>query len=297
MKDKIFSENSKKNGNRIYDEIIIYQPDSTLSLDVRVEDDTVWLSQAQMADLFMRDRTVITRHINNIFKEQELDESSNVHFLHIPNSDKPVKLYSLDVIISVGYRVKSIRGTQFRQWANKILKDYLLKGYSINQRLLHIESRIDRLQSEHDRRLYELTDKVDFFVRTSLPPVEGVFFNGQIFDAYKFVCDLIKSAHARIILIDNYIDESVLTLLDKRSVDIKAAIYTQNISKQLQLDIERHNAQYATIEIRKAKAVHDRFLIIDDTIFHIGASIKDLGKKLFAFSKMEIAPDIILNTI
>lgn len=297
MKDKIFSETSKKNGNRIYDEIIIYQPDSTLSLDVRVENDTVWLSQAQMADLFMRDRTVITRHINNIFKEQELEESSNVHFLHIPNSDKPVKLYSLDVIISVGYRVKSIRGTQFRQWANKILKDYLLKGYSINQRLLHIESRIDRLQSEHDRRLYELTDKVDFFVRTSLPPVEGVFFNGQIFDAYKFVCDLIKSAHTRIILIDNYIDESVLTLLDKRSVDIKAAIYTQNISKQLQLDIERHNAQYATIEIRKPKAVHDRFLIIDDTIFHIGASIKDLGKKLFAFSKMEIAPDIILNTI
>lgn len=297
MKDNSLFDNSKQNGNRTSDKIILYKPDSTISLDVRVENDTVWLSQAQMADLFLRDRTVITKHINNIFKEQELEESSNVHFLHIANSDKPVKLYSLDVIISVGYRVKSIRGTQFRQWANKILKDYLLKGYSLNQRLLHIESRIDRKLSEHDRRLDELTDKVDFFVRTSLPPVEGVFFNGQIFDAYKFVCDLIKSAHKRIILIDNYIDESVLTLLDKRSVDIKATIYTQSISKQLQLDIDRHNAQYATIEILKAKAVHDRFLIIDDTIFHIGASIKDLGKKLFAFSKMEIAPDIILNTI
>ena len=297
MKDNSLFDNSKQNGNRTSDKIILYKPDSTISLDVRVENDTVWLSQAQMADLFLRDRTVITKHINNIFKEQELEESSNVHFLHIANSDKPVKLYSLDVIISVGYRVKSIRGTQFRQWANKILKDYLLKGYSLNQRLLHIESRIDRKLSEHDRQLDELTDKVDFFVRTSLPPVEGVFFNGQIFDAYKFVCDLIKSAHKRIILIDNYIDESVLTLLDKRSVDIKATIYTQSISKQLQLDIERHNAQYATIEILKTKAVHDRFLIIDNTIFHIGASIKDLGKKLFAFSKMEIAPDIILNTI
>ncbi len=158
-----------------------------------------------MSDLFERDRSVITRHINNIFKEEELEERSNVHFLHIANSDKPIKLYSLDVIISVGYRVKSLRGTQFRQWANKVLKEYLLKGYSINQRLMHMENRIDHRLSEHDIQIKELSNRMDFFVRTSLPPREGILFDGQIFDAYVFVCDLIKRAHKRIILIDNYI--------------------------------------------------------------------------------------------
>ncbi|MBP3288628.1 MAG: virulence RhuM family protein [Muribaculaceae bacterium] len=278
-------------------EIILYQPDSTVKLEVRLENDTVWLTQQQMSDLFLRDRTVITRHINNIFKEKELEEESNVHFLHIANSDKPIKLYSLDVIISVGYRVKSIRGTQFRQWANKVLKEYLLRGYSINQRLLHIESRIDHRLSEHDHQIKELSGKVDFFLRTSLPPKEGILFDGQIFDAYLFVCDLVKRAKKRIVLIDNYIDETVLTLLDKRHSGVLATIYTRRISRQLQLDIERHNDQYPPIDVRTAPDIHDRFMVIDDTLYHIGASIKDLGLKLFAFSRMETPPAAILDNL
>ena len=250
-----------------------------------------------MSDLFLRDRTVITRHINNIFKEKELDEESNVHFLHIANSDKPIKLYSLDVIISVGYRVKSIRGTQFRQWANKVLKEYLLRGYSVNQRLLYMESRIDRRLSEHDNQIRELAGKVDFVLKTSLPPREGILFDGQIFDAYVFVCDLIRRARKRIILIDNYIDETVLTLLNKRNKGVFATIYTKRIDENLRLDIERHNDQYTPINVRTASNIHDRFLIIADTLYHIGASIKDLGKKLFAFSKMETSPDYILDKI
>ena len=280
-----------------YNEIILYQPDASVKLEVRLEDETVWLTQQQMSDLFLRDRTVITRHINNIFKEKELDEESNVHFLHIANSDKPIKLYSLDVIISVGYRVKSIRGTQFRQWANKVLKEYLLRGYSVNQRLLYMESRIDRRLSEHDNQIRELAGKVDFVLKTSLPPRERILFDGQIFDAYVFVCDLIRRARKRIILIDNYIDETVLTLLNKRNKGVFATIYTKRIDENLRLDIERHNDQYTPINVRTASNIHDRFLIIDDTLYHIGASIKDLGKKLFAFSKMETSPDYILDKI
>ena len=189
-------------------EIVVYQPDETVRLDVRLDGDTVWLTQNQMTDLFQRDRTVITRHINNVFSEGELDEKSNVHFLHFANSDKPVKLFSLDVIISVGYRVKSTQGTRFRQWANKVIKEYLLKGYCINPRLTAIEHRLDI----HEK-------KINFFVRSSLPPVEGIFFDGQIYDAYAFVADLVRKAARRIVLIDNYIDDTVLTMLSKRADD------------------------------------------------------------------------------
>ena len=269
-------------------EIILYQPDSTVKLEVRLENETVWLTQQQMSELFERDRTVITRHINNIFKENELEENSNVHFLHIANSDKPIKVYSLDVIISVGYRVKSHRGTQFRQWANKVLKEYLLRGYSINQRLMHMESRIDHRLSEHDIQLKELSNRMDFFVRTSLPPREGIIFDGQIFDAYTLMCDLIRSARSRIIMVDNYIDDSVFIQLDKRAEGVSATIFTPSISRALRQDLERHNAQYAPIEVKAFRRAHDRFLIIDNTVYHVGASFKDLGKKLTAFSKREI---------
>lgn len=279
------------------DEIILYQPDSTISLDVRVENETVWLTQSQMTELFQRDRTVITRHITNIFKEKELEENSNVQFLHIAQSDKPVKLYSLDVIISVGYRVKSKRGIQFRQWANKILKDYLLRGYSFNQRLLYMESRIDYRLSAHDHQIKELTDKVDFFIRTSLPPKEGILFDGQIFDAHAFINQLIRSARSMIILIDNYVDDTVLTQLDNRNAGVSAVIYTQRITNAFRLDIDRHNSQYSPIQVKVADKIHDRFIIIDDSTYHIGASIKDLGRKLFAFSKMEIPPSFILDHI
>lgn len=281
-------------------EIILYQPDSTLSLDVRVENETVWLTQAQMTELFQTTRNNITLHIRNIFKEGELEESSVCKESLLTAADGKrykTKFYSLDVIISVGYRVKSVRGTQFRIWANKILKEYLLRGYSVNQQLLYMESRIDRRLSEHDKRLDELTDKVDFFIRTSLPPKEGVFFNGQIFDAHEFICRLIKNANKRIILIDNYVDESVLVQLDNRNADVSALIYTGEISRTFRQSINRHNRQYAPIDIRTADKIHERFLIIDNTLYHIGASIKDLGKKLFAFSQMEISPDVILDNL
>lgn len=254
-----------------------------MKLEVRVDGDTVWLTQAQMSDLFDRDRTVITKHIRNIFSEMELDEKSNVHFLHFANSDKPVKLFSLDVIISVGYRVKSIQGTRFRQWANKILKEYLYRGYCLNSRLTAIEHRLD----DHEK-------KIDFFVRTSLPPIEGIFYNGQIFDAYVFVSDLIKSARKSIILIDNYIDESVLLMLSKRSEGVSAEIRTGRMSEYLQLDIRKHNNQYEPIRLLQTPDIHDRFLIIDTDIYYIGASLKDLGKKLFAFSKMSIDLDRLI---
>jgi hypothetical protein len=282
-------------------EIILYQPNSTFSLDVRVDKETVWLTQPQIAELFGTKRPAITKHLTNIFKSGELDEDSVCSILELTAADGKnyrTKFYNLDAILSVGYRVNSINATQFRQWANKVLKEYLLRGYSVNQRLLYMESRIDHRLSEHDRRLDELTDKVDFFVKASLPPVEGIFFNGQIFDAYKFVCDLIKSAKKRIVLIDNYVDESVLTLFDKRRDGVKAIIYTDaERSRQIRLDLQRHNRQYAPIEIKYVADIHDRFLIIDESLYHIGASIKDLGKKLFAFSKMEIAPSVILDTL
>ena len=275
-------------------EIILYQPDETVRLEVRMEDETVWLTQAQIAELFERDRTVITKHINNVFKENELEEKSNVHFLHIANSDKPVKYFSLDVIISVGYRVKSLRGTQFRKWANGVLKDYLLKGYSVNQRLNDMGKELTRIKetlSEHSR-------KIDFFVRTSLPPVEGIFFDGQIFDAYKFATDLIKSAKKSLLLIDNYVDESVLLMLSKRNPGVSATIYTQKITKQLQLDLDKNNDQYPPVNIRTYRNSHDRFLIVDDKeVYHIGASLKDLGKKMFAFSKLEIEPGVITEKL
>ena len=282
-------------------EIILYQPNSTFSLDVRVDKDTVWLTQTQIAELFGTKRPAITKHLSNIFKSGELNEDSVCSIMELTAADGKdyrTKIYNLDAILSVGYRVNSINATKFRQWANGVLKDYLLRGYSVNQRLLYMESRVDQRLSEHDRRLDELTDKVDFFVRASLPPVEGIFFNGQIFDAYKFVCDLVKSARKRIVLIDNYVDESVLTLLDKRGSDVKAIIYTDaDRSRQIALDLNRHDRQYAPLEIRFVTDIHDRFLIIDDALYHIGASIKDLGKKLFAFARMAAAPTVILDAL
>ncbi len=280
-------------------EIILYQPDSTLSLDVRVENDTVWLNRNQIATLFDRDVKTIGKHINNALKE-ELDGLSVIAKFATTASDGKtyqVEYYNIEMITSIGYRVKSKRGVQFRVWANKVLKDYLLRGYSVNQRLLYIESRIDRRLLEHDRRLDDLTDKVDFFIRTSLPPKEGIFYNGQIFDAHEFICSLIKRANNRIILIDNYVDESVLVQLDNRNSGVSALIYTGEISRTFCQSVNRHNRQYAPIEVKTADRIHDRFLIIDDILYHIGASIKDLGRKLFAFSQMETSPDVILDNI
>ena len=231
-------------------EIVMYQPDETIRLEVRMDEETVWLTQQQMAELFQKDQSVVARHINNAFKEGELDENSNMHFLHNTRYKyRPTKVYSLDVIISVGYRVKSKRGTAFRQWANKVLKDYLLRGYAINQRIAQIEQRTDTRFESHAARISALEDKVDFFVRSSLPPVEGIFFDGQIFDAYVQIVSLIKQAKHSVVLIDNYIDETTLTMLSKRDANVSATIYTRQLSNQQQLDITRHNQQYQPITI------------------------------------------------
>ena len=285
-------------------EIILYQPDETVSLEVRLDAETVWLTQQQMKELFNSSKQNISLHINNIYKEGELDARSTVKdYLTVQKEgsrsiQRIVKHYNLDVIISVGYRVKSFQGTLFRQWANKILKEYLLRGYSINQRLQYVEEKIDKRLSQHEKILQEHQNKIDFFVKTSLPPVEGIFFDGQIFDAYALVCRLIKSATHRIVLIDNYVDETTLTMLDKRSNGVEAAVYTPTIGEQLQLDIDRHNAQYQPITVRRLKKSHDRFLILDDDVYHVGVSLKDLGKKWFAIMKMnETVADDILQRI
>ncbi len=279
-------------------EIIIYHPKELPSrIEVRVEGETVWLTQEQMATLFGRNRVAITQHIGNIFKEEELDKevvckdfllTTQHGAIKGKSQTRKIKIYNLDVIISVGYRVKSKQGTQFRIWANKILKDYLLKGYAVNKRIDRIEDKVDSLADK--------VNEINLQINTNLPPKQGIFFEGQIFDAYVFVCDIIKEAKQSVILIDNYVDESVLTLLSKRHRDAKASIYTKT-SKQLALDVKKHNSQYPKIELKEFTKSHDRFLIIDEaTIYHFGASLKDLGKKWFAFSKMDMgAIEIIAN--
>jgi len=286
------NKDTRQNG-----EIILYQPDSSIRLEVRMEEDTVWLTQAQMAMLFETSRNNITLHIKNIFKEGELEKAAVCKdFLLTATDGKKykTKLYNLDVIISVGYRVKSKWGTRFRIWANKVLKEYLLRGYAINQHIQYVEQRIDRQLQEHSERIHDLEDKVGLFVRTSLPPVEGIFYDGQIFDAYAFASDLNRSARKRVILIDNYIDESVLMMLAKREEGVTAEIVTRRVTEALTLDLERHNRQYPPVDVRECDRYHDRFLIIDETVYHLGASLKDLGKKLFAFSRMEIKAEEIM---
>ena len=284
------SELSQKEQNQI----ILYRPNDTISLEVRLENDTVWLTQAQIANLFGVGQPAISKHLKNIFTSEELDINSVYSILEYTANDGKIYntgFYNLDAILSIGYRVNSKNATLFRQWANKVLKEYLLRGHALNYKFELIEEQL----KEHRAILDKHEDKIDFFVRTSLPPSEGVFHNGQIFDAYKFATDLIKSAKKSLVLVDNYVDESVLLMLSKREAGVSAKIYTANISKQLTLDLAKHNKQYPTIEIFMHTTSHDRFLIIDDAeVYHIGASLKDLGKKLFAFSKLNIEPSAIL---
>ena len=263
-------------------EIVMYQPDDTIRLEVRVENETVWLTQQQMAVLFNATKQNVSLHISNIYNEGELDEISTVKDSLTVRQEgnrtvrRYVKYYNLDVIISVGYRVKSLRGTRFRQWANRILKDYLLHGYSINRRFEQIE-----------HRLVVAEGKIDFFVQKSLPPVEGIFYDGQIFDAYAQIVSMIKQAKRSIVLVDNYVDETTLTMLSKRGANVSATIYTKQTAQQFQLDVQRHNQQYPPITIHACQRNHDRFLIIDDVVYLFGASLKDAGKKLFAYIQMQ----------
>ena len=269
-------------------EIVVYRPNETLRLDVNVENETVWLTQAQMVKLFERDQSVIARHIRNAFKEGEVSRESNMHFLHNAISDKPVQCYDLDVIISVGYRVKSLRGTQFRRWATQVLKDHLLKGYSVNARLNQLEDKVDRRLAKHDQDIVELKEKVDFFVQTSLPPVQGVFFNGQVFDAHVFAAKYILNARKSILLIDSWVDLATLELLSKKNKGVSVEIVTSPRGNRLKTsDINAFNAQYGGLTVKTSKNFHDRFLIIDNKrLFLFGASLKDLGWKCFAFTEL-----------
>ncbi|PKP12771.1 MAG: DNA-binding protein [Bacteroidetes bacterium HGW-Bacteroidetes-3] len=275
-------------------EIIIYQPNMlSHHIEVRMEDETVWLTQAQMVELFIVSKQNISLHINNIFKERELLKEAVVKYSLTTASDGKkykTKLYNLDVIISVGYRVKSKTGTHFRIWANQVLKDYLLKGYALNHRVEMLERKVNTLEIKNS--------DFDFLIKTNLPPNEGIFYDGQIFDAYHFVSGIIKSAKKSVILIDNYLDESVLMLLTKRNSKVQATIYTNKVDEQLKCDLEKHNMQYNSVDIKIFKKSHDRFLIIDQhTVYHLGASLKDLGKKWFAFSKMTLNAQEIIEKL
>ena len=276
------------------DEIVLYQPNEQFQLEVQLKDETVWLTQPQIAALFGVQRPAVTKHLRNIFQEGELDPNSVSSILEHTAADGKVystQFYNLDAILSVGYRVNSKNATLFRRWANQVLKDYLLRGYAVNQRLLNIENQLVSQQ----KQLAQHQEQIDFFVRTSLPPVEGIFYDGQIFDAYTFVNDRIREAKKRIVLIDNYVDDSVLKMLDKRSKGVSAKVYTKYFTPQLSLDFDKHNAQYAPIEVEQFDRSHDRFLCIDETVYHIGASLKDLGKKWFAFNRMEQTTDELLS--
>ena len=269
------------NGNQI----VVYQPNETVRLDVRLENETVWLTQAQLCELFQRDMSVISRHIKNIFVEGELEKESNLHFLQIANSDRPVALYSLDVIISVGYRVKSVIGTRFRQWANKVLKEYILHGYAINDRIERLEQKV----LKHD-------EQINLVLQTAFPPIQGVFYDEQLWDARALVLKLVARAKRSLILIDNWANTEVLDLFTKKRKGVRLTIFTSEHydSKHVphrkisDADIKTFNAQYPKLAVRYNESFHDRFLIIDDReLYLIGASLKDLGRKCFAFTKLD----------
>lgn len=277
-------------------EIIIYQPENqSAKLEVVVESETIWLSQSQIVELFDSSKANISEHIKHIFSSKELTENSTVRKFRTVrkegnrNVSREIMHFNLDVIISIGYRVNSIRGTQFRIWANKVLKDHLLKGYSVNNRINRLEDKVDSLSQK--------VNEIDLEIHTSLPPKQGIFFDGQVFDAYSFVADLIKQARQSIIVIDNYVDETILTMLSKRNKNVDATIYTKP-NKQLALDVKKHKLQYPEIKIKTLAKSHDRFIILDKKgVYHFGASLKDLGKKWFAFSKMEMDAEIILKQL
>ena len=277
-------------------QIVVYQPDGAMRLDVRLENETVWLTQEQMCELFQRERSVITKHVRNVFAEGECDERNNVQNLHINRRGRPVAYYSLDVIISVGYRVKSPQGTLFRRWATQVLKRYLLEGYAANQRLVQLEDKMDRRLARHDAEIADLKGKVDFFVQTQTPPLQGVFYDGQLWDARSFAVRLVESAKKSILLVDNWATVETLDILARKRKGVKATVVTSEhrdgkgvprpkISRD---DVERFNAQYPTLDVRFGEKFHDRFLVLDDKeLYLVGASFKDLGKKCFAFAKMD----------
>ena len=297
--------------NEVQGEVIFYQPDNTMRLEVRLEDETVWLTQQQMVTLFQSSKANVSEHIRNIYDQGELEQEATVRNFRTVRKEgnrmvnRTLTYYNLDAIISVGFRVNTKRGIMFRQWANRTLKEYLLRGYAFHQQMIAMQRQIDvRLEEQNERlsvvenHLHEHDQKFDMIVKTPELPNEGVFFDGQIFDAFKLVMRLIKSAEHRIILIDNYINEEILTMFDQRANGVTACIYTARIDSAMQLAIQRHDAQYDPIPVNVFRMSHDRWLIIDDKVYHFGASLKDLGKKWFGVSLyQDITPEELLSKI
>ena len=280
-------------------QIVVYQPNETVRLDVRLENETVWLTQEQMSMLFGRDQSVIARHINHIFSEGELDKNSvYAKNAYTANDGKTyqVAFYNLDVVISVGYRVKSVQGTRFRQWATSVLKEYLLRGYSVNARMNQLEDKMDRRLCRAESDIADLKEKVDFFVQTQTPPLQGVFYEGQLWDACSLVEKLIGRAKKEIVLIDSWVGPSTLDMLAKKRKGVKVEVVTSPRGNKLaKSDIDKFNAQYGGLEVKTSTAFHDRFLILDGKeLYLIGASLKDLGRKCFGFTILDKSniPDI-----
>ena len=284
--------------NEVQGEVIFYQPDNTMRLEVRLEDETVWLTQQQMVTLFQSSKANVSEHIRNIYDQGELEQEATVRNFRTVRKEgnrmvnRTLTYYNLDAIISVGFRVNTKRGIMFRQWANRTLKEYLLRGYAFHQQMIAMQRQIDvRLEEQNERlsavenHLHEHDQKFDMIVKTPELPNEGVFFDGQIFDA-------------RIILIDNYINEEILTMFDQRANGVIASIYTARIDSAMQLAIQRHDAQYDPIPVNVFRMSHDRWLIIDEKVYHFGASLKDLGKKWFGVSLyQDITPEELLSKI
>ena len=297
--------------NEVQGEVIFYQPDNTMRIEVRLEDETVWLTQQQMVTLFQSSKANVSEHIRNIYDQGELEQEATVRNFRTVRKEgnrmvnRTLTYYNLDTIISVGFRVNTKRGIMFRQWANRTLKEYLLRGYAFHQQMIAMQRQIDvRLEEQNERlsavenHLHEHDQKFDMIVKTPELPNEGVFFDGQIFDAFKLVMQLIKSAEHRIILIDNYINEEILTMFDQRANGVIASIYTARIDSAMQLAIQRHDAQYDPIPVNVFRMSHDRWLIIDEKVYHFGASLKDLGKKWFGVSLyQDITPEELLSKI
>lgn len=287
-------------------EIVLYQPDESIRLEVRIEDETVWLTQAQMAELFQTTKQNVSLHINNIFKEGELLKEVVIKESFTTTTHGAIKgkyqrnkifLYNLDVIISVGYRVKSQVGTRFRQWATHVLKEYMLRGYSINQHLISLQERFDSRFSSLESRVDENEKKIDFLIQKEQPVTEQIFSTGCVWDAYTFVSNLVRSASKRIVLIDSYVDERTLLILDKRAEGVDCEIHTR-FNHKLQLDLQKHNQQCNNIVIiQLPQAVHDRYLIIDDEVWLLGASVKDMGRGLCTIIKLGFTPEEILKRI
>ena len=289
MKNVCFLPPGEVDGEK--NEIIVYQPEGgEFHIEVRVDQDTVWLTQAQMAELFNTDRTSINRHIRNIFQTQELYENSTcakiaqVRLEGGRSIKRVVPYYNLDMIISVGYRVNSISGTRFRQWANSVLKEHMLKGFSVNQRLVAHENRLENI----DSRVIYLEKQVDFFVKANLPPKEGVLQAKAFWSGYEFAVQLVRLAKQEIVIIDPFADDTALSLMPKRNPGVNAIIYSARINQTMKTECERLNRQCPPVELRTMREVHDRFIVVDETVYHIGASIKDLGNKLTAFSVLSL---------